>query len=141
MTDGSRGPITPSIAVDAACNMQSGVMEYRGVDTETGAEIFRMGPYQDSSNNLGEFLAVVHAFGFMKQRGLILPVYTDSKTAMAWVRNKRAKTTVARTPGNAPVFNLIKRAEQWLAVNNYPYRLLKWETKLWGETPADFGRK
>lgn len=121
--------------------MKTGVMEYRGVDTETGAEIFRMGPYQDSSNNLGEFLAVVHAFGFMKQRGLTMPVYTDSKTAMAWVRNKRAKTTVPRTPGNAPVFNLIQRAEQWLVANNTPFRLLKWETKVWGETPADFGRK
>jgi len=121
--------------------MTTGVMEYRGVDTETGAEIFRMGPFKDSSNNLGEFLAVVHALGFMKQRSMNWPVYTDSKTALAWVRNKKAKTTVPRTAGNKPVFDLIHRAEEWLKNNVYPNRVLKWETKDWGEIEADFGRK
>lgn len=121
--------------------MTTGVMEYRGVDTESGAEIFRMGPFQDSSNNLGEFLAVVHALAFLKERSLTLPVYTDSKTALAWVRNKRAKTTVQRTHGNQRVFELIARAEQWLTSNTYPNLVLKWETDQWGEVPADFGRK
>jgi ribonuclease HI len=127
--------------VDAACDMTTGVMEYRGVDTETAAEIFRMGPFQDSSNNLGEFLAVVHALAFMKERSMALPVYTDSKTALAWVRNKKAKTTVQRTSGNALVFELIARAETWLRNNTYPNLVLKWETEQWGEVPADFGRK
>ena len=121
--------------------MTTGVMEYRGVDTETGAEIFRMGPFQDSSNNLGEFLALVHAISFLKQRNMDWPIYTDSRTALAWVRNKRAKTTVDRTPGNKPVFDLIRRAEEWLKHNEYPNRVLKWDTKNWGEVIADFGRK
>lgn len=133
--------ILPSFAVDAACDMTTGVMEYRGVDIDTGAEIFRMGPYQDSSNNLGEFLAIVHCLGFCKQRNLNLAVYTDSRTALSWVRNRFAKTTVIKTPGNDPVFKLIARAEQWLKDNAYPNKLIKWDTKQWGENPADFGRK
>lgn len=147
---GSRKPVRttlpdevllPSIAVDAACDMTTGVMEYRGVDIATGSELFRMGPFQDSSNNLGEFLAVVHALGLCKQQGLTVPIYSDSRTALSWVRRKHAKTTVPRTPGNAQVFALIARAEQWLKDNPYPNRLLKWETESWGENPADFGRK
>lgn len=133
--------LLPSIAVDAACNMTTGVMEYRGVDIDSGAELFRMGPFNDSSNNMGEFLALVHALGMCKQQSLSLPIYSDSRTALAWVRKKKAKTTVAMTPGNAAVFALIARAEQWLANNSYQNSILKWNTEMWGENPADFGRK
>lgn len=131
----------PSIAVDAACDMTTGVMEYRGVDIASGSELFRMGPFQDSSNNLGEFLALVHALGYCKQQGLDVPIYSDSRTALSWVRRKHAKTTVAQTPGNAAVFALITRAEQWLHDNSYRNPILKWDTESWGENPADFGRK
>ena len=81
-------PILPSIAVDAACSGNPGVMEYRGVDTQTKAEIFRIAPMKDGTNNIGEFLAIVHALAFMKQRNLSLPIYSDSKIAMSWVRQK-----------------------------------------------------
>ena len=134
-------PILPSIAVDAACSGNPGVMEYRGVDTETQAEIFRIAPIKDSTNNIGEFLAIVHALAFMKQRNLSLPVYSDSKIAMSWVRQKVCKTKVPRTSHNEKIFELIARAEQWLHNNTYPNPILKWETQAWGENPADFGRK
>ncbi|MBU3698841.1 MAG: ribonuclease H [Candidatus Kapabacteria bacterium] len=131
----------PSISVDAACDMTTGVMEYRGVDTATGGEIFRMGPYQGSSNNLGEFLAIVHALAHCQAKGLVVPIYSDSRTALSWVRNRKIKSTVQRTAANAPVFDLIDRAERWLSNNNYANPVLKWETSQWGENPADFGRK
>ena len=140
--DGERGPITPSISVDAACDMTTGVMEYQGVDTQTGALLFHMGPFQDSTNNIGEFLAVVHALSWMRRKGLSMPVYTDSKTALSWYRHKQAKTQAPKTPRNANVFELLRRAEHWLKHNDTSReRVLKWETKKWGEIPADFGRK
>jgi ribonuclease HI len=135
------GPHLPSVCVDAACDMTTGVMEYRGVDTETQTELFRMGPYQDSTNNIGEFLAVVHALAMLKRQGNPLPIYSDSRTALSWVKKKHAKTTVDRTPNNADVFDLLERAEQWLQNNTFANPVIKWETKLWGENPADFGRK
>jgi ribonuclease HI len=130
-----------SWSVDAACSGNPGVMEYQGVITGTGQRIFYGGPYPDATNNIGEFLALVHALAMLKQKGLKQFVYSDSKTAMAWVRNKKAKTLLQETPRNAKVFELIERAEEWLKNNTYDTTILKWDTKNWGEIPADFGRK
>ena len=133
--------VVPSLSVDAACSGNPGVMEYRGVDTATGREIFHLGPYPDATNNIGEFLALVHGLAYMKQRGWNYPIYSDSVSAIAWVRGKKCKTQLARTEKNIPVFDLIARAERWLASNQYSNKILKWDTPNWGEIPADFGRK
>lgn len=134
-------PIQKSIAVDGACNARTGVAEYRGVFTYSTEEIFRMGPFDDGTNNIMEFLAIVHGLGYCKERGLSLPIYSDSRTAIAWVRKKEVKTLQPLTDKNRQLFNLIDRALRWLNVNDYPNEILKWETKVWGEIPADFGRK
>jgi ribonuclease HI len=133
--------ISNSISVDAAWNTETKVMEYRGVETASGKEIFHGGPYPDATNNIGEFLAIVHGISLLKKHNINIPVYTDSLTAMTWVRNKKAKTKLAPTKNNAIIFDLIARAEKWLCENTYPNLLIKWETASWGEIPADFGRK
>ena len=134
-------PVMESIAVDAACSGNPGPTEYRGVYTRTGEEIFRQGPFRDGSNNIGEFLAIVHALAFLKQKNSLLPIYTDSKTALAWIRAGKARTKIEQTEQNAPLFDLLARAEKWLAGNSYQNAIMKWETEAWGEIPADFGRK
>jgi ribonuclease HI len=134
-------PNFESISVDGACSGNPGLMEYRGVYSKTGEEIFRQGPFKDGTNNVGEFLALVHGLAFLKQKNSNLPVYTDSKTALVWVRGKKAKTKLDKTENNGILFELIQRAEKWLAENEYSTPILKWETEVWGEIPADFGRK
>jgi ribonuclease HI len=134
-------PVFPSISVDAACNGSPGDMEYRGVDTQSGREFFRQGPYPDATNNVGEFLAIVHALAFLKQNGSSLPIYTDSITAISWVRKRKSGTKLALTSRNAKVFELLSRAESWLKENTWKNPILKWETHIWGEIPADYGRK
>jgi ribonuclease HI len=134
-------PIFPSIAVDAACSGNPGDMEYRGVYTSTGEEIFRIGPFPQGTNNVGEFLALVHGLALLKQKNSDLPIYSDSMNAIKWVKNKKSKTLLERTPANKPIFDLIERAEKWLNENSYSSPILKWETAEWGEIPADFGRK
>jgi ribonuclease HI len=134
-------PIPHSISVDAACSGNPGDMEYRGVYTKTGKQIFHMGPYFDGTVNLGEFLALVHGLAHLKKINSSIPIYSDSRTAMAWVRNKEIKTTLKRTPLNDPIFQLIDRAIFWLNNNEHNTKILKWETAYWGEIPADFGRK
>ncbi|MBN1198131.1 MAG: viroplasmin family protein [Bacteroidales bacterium] len=134
-------PVADSICVDAACSGNPGVMEYRGVDTKSGAELFRQGPFPEGTVNIGEFLAVVHALAYLKQRNSDWPVYSDSRTAIAWVRKRTANTKLERTAKSEELFRLLERAENWLCSNTWPNKILKWETEFWGEIPADFGRK
>lgn len=134
--------IWESWSVDAACSGNPGVMEYQGVDTKTKSEIFRQGPFKNGTNNIGEFLALVHALALLKKAGKDkLPIYSDSRTAMAWVRNKKTKTKLKRSAANQFLFELIERAEKWLRENQFSNPILKWKTEEWGEIPADFGRK
>lgn len=130
-----------SIAVDAACSGNPGLMEYRGVDTNTKKELFHQGPFEEGTNNVGEFLALVHGLAMLKNAGSTLPVYSDSVNAIKWVKAKKCKTKLVENEKNEAIFDLIERAEKWLAENDYPNQILKWETKAWGEIPADFGRK
>ena len=134
-------PINNSLAVDAACSGNPGDMEYRGVYTATGQEIFRVGPMPKGTNNVGEFLALVHGLALLKQKNCQIPIYSESRNAISWVKNKKFKTLLERLPENEPIFDLIARAEKWLQENTYTTPIYKWETSAWGEIPADFGRK
>lgn len=133
---------TDAWAVDGACAGVPGPMEYRGVEVATGREIFHFGPLDGGTNNIAEYLALVHALALLDQRGdHTTPVYSDSRTALAWLRNRRSKTTITPTAANARVFELLARANRWVATHQLLNPVLKWHTDLWGEIPADFGRK
>lgn len=134
-------PDPESLSVDAACSGNPGIMEYRGVYTRTGQEIFRIGPFEEGTNNIGEFLALVHGLAFLKKQHSPLPIYSDSLNAISWIRQKKCKTKLEENKKNEPIFDLIERAEKWLNENSYSTKILKWETTAWGEIPADFGRK
>ncbi len=133
--------IWESISVDAACSGNPGIMEYRGVDTKTGIELFRQGPFKQGTNNVGEFLALVHGLAYLKQKGSAMPIYTDSKIAMGWIQQKVCRSKLEKTAANTRIFELTDRALLWLKNNDYSTKIIKWETKDWGEIPADFGRK
>ncbi|MDE5871767.1 MAG: ribonuclease H family protein, partial [Muribaculaceae bacterium] len=128
-------------AVDASCQGNPGIMEYRGVDLATGRQLFKVGPFRDGTNNIGEFLAIVHALAEMNRRNEWHNIYSDSKTALAWVRNRQVKTQLKQTDCNAKLFELIGRGLVWIRSHSWPVKIMKWQTELWGEIPADFGRK
>jgi len=130
-----------SLSVDAASSGNPGIMEYRGVDTQTKKQLFHQGPFQQGTNNVGEFLALVHGLAFLKQKNSDRILYTDSRIAMGWVKKKKCNTKLKQTAKNKKVFELVARAENWLKTNTYSTTVVKWETKAWGEIPADFGRK
>lgn len=130
-----------SICVDAASSGNPGRMEYQGVDTKSGKRLFHQGPFEEGTNNIGEFLAIVHALAYLKKRGSDRIIYTDSRTAMSWVRKKRCNTRLKPSEANRPLMELVSRAEQWLKEHSWRTPVVKWETRAWGEIPADFGRK
>lgn len=130
-----------SIAVDAASSGNPGKMEYRGVDTQTHKQLFHQGPFQQGTNNVGEFLALVHGLAYLKKNNSDRILYTDSRIAMGWVKRKKCNTKLKWGVHNQNLHELVKRAEIWLKTNTYSTKVVKWETKAWGEIPADFGRK
>ena len=131
-----------SISVDAACSGNPGIMEYRAVETLSGVEIFHMGPFKGGTNNVGEFLALIHALALLKKNNDVkTSIYTDSRTALSWLRNRKVKTTLKQTSYNKAVFTLLSKAIKWMNSNEVQNPIIKWDTKNWGEIPADFGRK
>lgn len=137
----STGGVTLAWAVDAACSGNPGPMEYQGVDLATGQRIFHYGPMH-GTNNIGEFLAIVHALALMEQRGMTkYVIYSDSVNAQLWVKKMKCKTTLEHTPETHQLYEIIARAENWLRTHAFRVPIIKWDTKNWGEIPADFGRK
>lgn len=134
-------PIENSISVDGACEGNPGIAEYQGVNTITKTKLFHGGPFQEGTNNIMEFLALAHAIAYCKKRGLEVSIYSDSRIAISWVKQKKCKTNLEHTDKNSDLFILVKKAEDWLLKNNFSNKILKWETRVWGENPADFGRK
>ena len=133
--------IGTSISVDAACSGNPGKMEYQGVTTSGAKRLFHRA-FPLGTNNIGEFLALVHALAFLqKQSQPDLPIYTDSKIAMGWIRKGKCKTTLPRNAKTAELYEFIDRAEGWLKNNRITNPIYKWKTEVWGEIPADFGRK
>lgn len=133
---------TNAIAVDGACSSNPGPMEYRGVEVGTGREIFKVGPLAGGTNNIGEYLALIHALALLDRRGdHTTPIYSDSRTALSWLRRRHSNTKLEPTAENAKVFELLERANRWIALHTPRNPVLKWDTDSWGEIPADFGRK
>jgi len=137
-----RKPILNSLSVDAACKGNPGILEYRGVYTDTGTEVFRRGPYIEGTVNIGEFLAIVLGLAYLKKNKLKMPIYSDSRTALSWMKKKQVNTKLQWSKKNEPLLQAVHNAQKWLKENDCSdIPLLKWETKLWGEIPADYGRK
>jgi len=134
--------IKHSLSVDAACSGSPGVLEYQGVWTDSLEQVFHVGTFPYGTNNIGEFLALVHGLSLLQKKSMPdMPIYSDSRTAMAWVRNKQVKTTLVKNDTTKQLYELVERAQKWLKTNTYKNPILKWQTDRWGEIPADFGRK
>lgn len=131
-----------SLTVDAACQGNPGKMEYRAVDPYSSEEIFHVGPLENGTNNIGEFLALVHALAYFKKlNNSKAIIFTDSKTAISWIKRKKPNTKLKFDRTNQEIKDLLTRATNWLAENTFSNSIQKWETEKWGEIPADFGRK
>ncbi|PDZ94559.1 ribonuclease H [Bacillus cereus] len=138
----SSGYIKESISTDAACSGNPGVMEFQGVNTENGEKIFYFGPFPVGTNNIGEFLGIVEGIKYLqKENKPAMPIYTDSQTAIAWVRNKKVGSNLERNNQTEELWQMIESAIEWLRNNEYKNPIIKWDTPAWGEIKADFGNK
>ena len=136
--DSSKYPDGEYVVVDVGCRKNPGPTEYRGILMPSREEYFRVLPF-DGTNNLGEFLAIVHAMAKMEKDGIKLPIYSDSQIAINWVNKKICKTNWEKY-GLEHSKHLADRALAWLKTHSYELPR-KWQTRDWGEIPADYGRK
>ncbi len=134
-------PILPSISVDAACAGNPGTLEFQGVYTETQTPLFQRGPYKMGTVNIGEFLAIVLGLAWLKKNKLDYPIYSDSNTAIAWIKKKQVNTKLEWTKENEELLKAVHNSLKWLKENKFDNKILKWKTDIWGEIPADYGRK
>ena len=122
--------VKKSIAVDAACSSATGIMEYKGIDFS----------FPEGTNNIGEFLAIVHGLSWLKsEKKDDYSLYSDSRNAIGRVREKKCKTNYS--PKDQKLMEIIKRAENRLNTNTYTTEILKRDTENRWEIPADFWRK
>lgn len=133
-------PELRAIAVDAACSGNPGEMEYQGVYVASRTQLFHF-KAPKGTNNIGEFLAIVHGLAFLKKNNMSEILYSDSVNAINWVRAKQCRTKLPLDADTAKLYEIIRRAEAWLHNNRYSTEIRKWDTDNWGEIPADFGRK
>ena len=138
-------------AVDGATAGNPGPSEYRCIDLASGEVIFQQ-KIGSATNNITEFLAVIHAMAKAIKDGIKTDIYTDSMTALAWVKYKRCNSSLK--PGRYTQFasDLKIRGEKFLqgieldlkefdVIKFSNGEVLKWFTEMWGEIPADYGRK
>lgn len=133
-------PLLDALAVDAACSGNPGVMEYQGIYIPTRTRVFHY-KAPKGTNNIGEFLAIVHGLSYLKKHRLNQIIYSDSVNAISWVRQKKCKSKLPEDASTAELWDYVHRAENWLRTNTYTTEIRKWDTDRWGEIPADFGRK
>lgn len=132
---------TKGIVVDAAVSSNPGPGQYRGKDIETGVVLFN-GILDNTTNNVAEFIALIHALMWCKKNDKSFDVYSDSVTALAWFRKKQINTTMVPNGKNQKTIDLFQRSTLWmLEQKSQRGTPKKWETTLWGENPADYGFK
>ncbi|MCY9861130.1 ribonuclease H family protein [Vibrio coralliirubri] len=135
-------PTHECITVDGAFSGSSKKMEYQCVMNLSREIIFRSKPFVGGSNNIAEFLALIGAIRYRESiKRPDLDIYSDSKTALAWVRDKQLNTTIDINTLDPVIQGRISSALQYIQTNPQPQNLKKWDTASWGEIPADFGRK
>ncbi|QQK75535.1 viroplasmin family protein [Salicibibacter cibarius] len=133
--------IKESISVDVGTRGNPGPVEYRGVYTKDGSILFERKPFSKGTNNMGEFLAIVHALDWQAKQEMERPIYSDSQTAITWVENKKAKPTLPRDKTTKEIWDAIDWAEKWLQTHKISVPIKKWDTQAWGEIKADYERK
>lgn len=139
-------PSPPFLTVDAAYSHSTHILEWRGVLVDSNnrkVELFRSKPYKGGSANIGEFIAIVDGIEWLLSNDFSMPIYSDSITAQAWLRNGDHKSTVeigkALSTRFSEAFRMLKRPSTMVKLKSCPVH--DWKTKIWGEIPADFGRK
>lgn len=153
---GIASPTRPvmGIAVDASMRggktgASNGVIEWRVVDLVTGHEIHRSNIYPQGTISLAELLAIYDGLKFFMDANLHneeFPfLYTDSKVAYEWANGRPIKSSLPVNEATGPLWSMVWSDQGWAELPEVrdviKDKLRMWNTKEWGENPADLGYK
>ena len=143
-----------AICVDASCIGNPWPMEYQAIDLQTKKVVFISPLYPKGTNNLGEFLAIYDAVRHIQELekknsktwwlSTNRPydcIFSDSETAIARYKSKKIKTTLKYDAETKDLLTKIQEAVTWIKTHEMNIPILKRETEIRGEIPADFNRK
>jgi ribonuclease HI len=134
----------PCIVVDGSYLGNLDRMEYQAIGLPQNAIIFSDGPYRGGGASIAEFLGLVKGLQYLENRQMDMLIYSDSKTALSWVRRCKVNSVILKRD-DCPdqVKEMVQDALGWLRSNTdfTKGRFRKWHTTFWGENPADYGRK
>jgi len=126
------------ICVDASTRPTNpGFTEYRGMDLQTNQVIFHT-KIGFASNNVGEYCAIVEALCWCERNNKHVTIYSDSKIAINWIMRQRTSSG-AKICKDA--FELFKECENYVRKMKYVHHIKWFDKRIYGEIPADFGRK
>lgn len=129
---------TSGLVVDGSFLWGKKKLQYQVVDIETSELIYTSPVYIGGSSNVAEYLAIIHGLAYADKNGLKCDIYSDSYIAMGWVRKRMCRT---REEMSEELKKVVDRSTLWLNLNLLSNKVLIWQSHLWGENPADFGRK
>jgi len=120
----------------------SGPSEYRCIDIKTKEIIFST-KIGFASNNMAEFLALMQALILSDSLKVSTTIFIDSWIAIAWFKNKRCYSRITLDDRTRDVYELIAECIDWLKKNKHRKlnTVILWQTRQWGQIPADYNRK
>jgi ribonuclease HI len=137
--DGVEEQPTPAILVDGFASMnvggRMGTHGAGGYIVGTTNQIITRFDGTGETNNFWELAGICAAIKRVKFNGAKSAIiYSDSQTAIAWLKNKKAKK------GTKNIEKIAKMIAYAIA-NGEGIVIKKWDTTKWGEIPVDPGNK
>jgi len=137
--------------VDGSTRGNPGPSEYRAMNLATGEVVFHC-KIGIATNNITEFIALAHCVLYCIQNDLTTEIYTDSQTALSWLRKKSTNSSLPNNEKTAIARDYMNRIIAKLKDVNIIYDgidtkvndniiVSKWYSSEYGEIPADFGYK
>lgn len=141
-SDDHKAPDHECLTVDGSYLGGKKIMQYRCVWNQSKEEVFSTKPIEGGNQNIAEFLALVGAMKYrVSTKQYDLHIYSDSQTALSWVRNCKIKSSYDLSQLDEVVQERIYGALKFIAKSGVRKNLYKWDSALWGDIPADYGRK
>lgn len=119
-------------------NTKSRKMEYKAFNEETQKWIFQKKYTGYCTQNISDFISIVHALHYCNENSLDSPIYNNNKIAINWANNKKTNTQLFKNNENKEIFQLYENALVWLKQNECSNQILFWNKKEMGNIEKPF---